>query len=517
MRGSHPRLIALTILFLLAAVTLGLLSEEPDPPGLRHAYLIPTLWAALRFGRQGGALVSLVAVLLYAPLVLPAVEEGLSRETLEGLLFFGWLGGIGPLAGALVSEARAQAERYDALSALQQTLARHLPLDRLLDGAAEQVRLSLHAHAVSLVVAVPGMEPLVVRRQLGGIASASPPGLATDSAAAWVWRHGRRLFIPDIESDHRLGGDGLAPGRPRRAFLVPLGSQPDPIGAMVVERRGELPKRERTAIETLGIQLGLGIENARLAERQRRFAEELEAKVAAATRRLRDLDQAKSDFVSIVSHELRTPLTSIQGFSELLLNRAVAPERQRQFLGHILHESERLGRIVEDLLDLSRIEAGKGRPLNLVPLELRPLLEVNAELFGCQSPVHEIRVETSDDLPAVLADRDALDRVLKNLLSNAIKYSPDGGPVLVRAARSATDPGLVEVVVEDRGLGIPPEAIGQVFDKYYRVPHPGPARARGLGLGLALVKSLVEAHGGSVGVASSSEQGSRFTVSLPAA
>lgn len=517
MRGGRPGPTALAILLLLAGITGGLLWEDPRPaPLLRHAYLIPTLWGALRFGRWGGALVSLVAVLLYVPLVLPALEEGeLTRETLEGLLFLGWLGGIGPLAGALVSQARARAERYEALLALQRLLACDVPLDGLLGKVAEQVRESLRADAVTLVVATEGGGPVAIRCEDGGTKREIPSGCGDDSAAAWVWRRRRSLFIPDLESDARLGGDGLAMGRPRRAFLVPLQRQADPLGVVVVERIGELGEGERQAIETLGVQLALGIENACLAQRQRCFAEELVEKVAAATQRLRELDQAKSDFVSIVSHELRTPLTSIQGLSELLLNRRIPPERQRQFLTYILHESERLGRIVENLLDLSRIETGTGKPFNRVVLDLLPLLEVNAEVFGCQSPIHEVRVGVSGDLPSVLADRDAVDRVLKNLISNAIKYSPGGGLVFLRAVRSVTDPRLVEISVEDQGVGIPADSIGRIFEKYYRVPHAD--AVRGFGIGLALVKSLVEAHGGTAWVTSSPGQGSCFRVTLPIA
>lgn len=519
MRGGRPGLAALSILLLLAGITGGLLWEDPGPAlGLRHVYLIPTLWGALHFGLRGGALASLLAVLLYAPLVLPALEEReLSRETLDELLFLGWLGGIGPLAGALISQARARAERYETLLALQQTLACGAPLDHLLATVVEQVRQSLRAHAVTLAVAAEGGDPVVMRCQEGEASWMPSPGLGEDSAATRVWRQGRSLFIPDLESDPRLGGDGLAPEPPRRALLVPLRGQAGSTGVMVVERIGELPRGERGAIETLGLQLALGMENARLAQRQRRFAEELEEKVAAATQRLRELDQAKSDFISIVSHELRTPLTSIQGFSELLLHRATPPERQRQFLGHILRESERLGRMVEDLLDLSRIETGRGKPFNRIPLDLSPLLEVNAELFGCQSSIHDVRVEVSGGLPLVLADRDAVDRVLKNLISNAIKYSPRGGPVVIRAARSVTNPGLVEISVEDRGVGIPPEVLGRIFEKYYRVAHPDAAQVRGLGIGLALVKSLVEAHGGTVRVSSGPGHGSRFLVTFPVA
>ena len=519
MRGWHPGPSVLLILLLLAGITGGLYWTDPGPAAaLRHAYLIPILWGALCFGRRGGALVSLIAVLLYAPLAFPAIEaRGLTEETLEGLVSLAWLLGIGPLVGRLVNHARAGAERSGMLLALQRTLAGNAPLHRLLSEAAEQVRLSLRATAVTLMVVVEGADPVVVRRHENEASRTVPRGLGRDSAATRVWEQGRSLFIPDLESDPRLGGDGLAPRCPRRALLVPLRAQAVSIGVMVVERIGEMSRGERAVIEALGLHLALGIENARLVHRQRRFAEELEEKVAAATRRLRELDQAKSDFISIVSHELRTPLTSIQGFSELLLNRAAPPERQRQCLGYILHESERLGRIVEDLLDLSRIEAGKGDCFNRIPMDLAPLLEANAELFGCQSPAHDVRVEVSGDLPPVLADRDVVDRVLKNLLSNAIKYSPGGGPVLLRAGRSAHDPGLVEVSVEDRGLGIPPEAIDRIFEKYCRLSQPGRARTPGLGIGLALVKSLVEAQGGTVGVNSCPGQGSCFRVTLPAA
>lgn len=517
MRGGDPGVASLAILLLLAGITGGLLLLDAGPaPALRHAYLIPTLWAAVRFGRRGGTLVSALGVLFYAPLVLPSFEHGeISRESLEGLLFLGWLAAIGPLAGALVSQARARAERYDTLLAIQHALAREAPFDGLLRDAAAQVRQSLRAHAVTLAVATDPLGPSLVHCQVAGAPHATLVGLREDSAAAWVRRSGQSLFVPDLGSDSRLGGDGLAAGRPRRALVVPLQGQTETIGVMVVERIGEFARGERGAIETVGLQLGLGIENARLAQRQRRFAEELEAKVAAATQRLSELDRAKSDFVSIVSHELRTPLTAIRGFSELVLNRSLPAERRHRCLDYILREAERLGRMVDDLLDLSRIESGKGEPLNRLPLDLRPLLEANAELVGCQSAIHEIRVEVSGELPPVLADRDAVDRILKNLISNAIKYSPQGGPVLIRAARSADDRDRVEVSVEDFGLGIPPEALDRIFEKYYRVAPSDGARTRGLGIGLALVRSLVEAQGGSVTVSSQPGCGSRFRVTLP--
>jgi signal transduction histidine kinase len=176
-----------------------------------------------------------------------------------------------------------------------------------------------------------------------------------------------------------------------------------------------------------------------------------------------------------------------------------------------------LGRIVADLLDLSRIESGRAGPLLPAPLALGPLIEANAELFGAQSERHTVSPEIWGDLPPVLADRDAMERVLKNLLSNAIKYSPGGGAVRIWARGSAEDPEQVEIGVEDQGVGIPAAALSWIFEKYSRVPHPGTGHVRGLGIGLALVKSLVEAQGGRIRVESEVGAGSRFIVTLPVA
>lgn len=525
---------------------MGWAAQSPAPP-LRHLYLLPILWGAIRFGQLGGLLAGLLAVLLYSPLVLPAVEqEGLTQETLDGLVTFGIFLGVGALAGALVQRARGQALRYNTLLALQRALGSGDELAPTLAAAASELKNALSAREVAVLVfsggppllaqseGAPRSDPveirewhysdtlLVVSRAGEQPAPAGLPqngGFCHNSAAGWVVREGQSLFIADLETDPRLGPPSPGPlnPRPRRLFLVPLRARDGCIGVMVVEREGEFPRADRTAVETLGLQLALGIENARLAARQRRFAQELEEKVAAATRSLRELDQAKSDFLSIVSHELKTPLTAVQGFSELLLTRPIPPDRARQFLGHIHQEAERLGRIVGDLLDLSRIELGRDVELHRTPVALGPLLEANGELFQAQTSRHHLVWQAPPELPLVLADRDATDQVLKNLLSNAIKYSPGGGVVKLWAERSAREPGMVEIAVSDQGVGIPDEACSRIFEKYYRVAHPATAQARGLGIGLALVKHLIEAQGGRIRVESREGWGSRFIATLPIA
>jgi signal transduction histidine kinase len=494
-----------------AAVTVALaLAEAPPASPLRHLYLLPVVAAALRLGGLGGGASGLLAALLYAPLLLPSLErERLSAETLEGLLSLGLYLFVGGATGALAQRARAQATRYRTLLALQRPLTGEGGSRESLEEIVALIMEAFAARAVAIVLGR-AASPLIA---VSGDAS---PTLRSDSAVGWALATGGRLFLSDA-ADGRLGPPEPRPGPPRRTLVVPLRGREGVLGALAIERQGEFPRELRGAAETLALHLGLGLDNARLAERQRRFAEELEVKVAEATRRLRELDQAKSDFVSIVSHEIRTPLTSLQGFAELLLARPASWEAARPHLAIVRREAERLGRIVADLLDLSRIERGGARALARRPLALEPLVEANAELFAAQHPGREIRHEVARGLPVVLADHDALDRVLKNLLSNALKYSPGGGPVSVWARAAPEDPGAVELGVEDRGVGIPSEALPRIFDMYVRLSHPDTRRVRGLGLGLALVKALVEAHGGRVRVESRVGEGSRFVVTLPCA
>ena len=502
------------ILLAFGAVTAALVWSGAGPASeLRHLYFLPTLWAALRYGGLGGGAGGLLAALLHAPFVLPPMEwGGLTAATREGLVSLGHFLFAGSVTGALARRARTRANRVHLLLALQRILTRGESLPDLLDRIAEQLRTAFEARVVAIVLVRDGAWPLVVMRGAEGVGA-----FDGGSAAGWVLRTGESLFVGDLESDLRFGAPPRVAGRPRRALLVPLTAREERLGVLVIERLGEFPREIRATAETLGLHLALGIDNARLAERQHRFAEELEEKVAVAIRRLSELDRAKSEFVSIVSHELRTPLTSIQGFSELLLTRPPSAAGARRCLEAIHREAERLGRIVADLLDLSQIERGEARALGPAPLALGPLIEANADLFAAQSPAHPIEWDVADGLPPVLADRDALDRVLKNLLSNAVKYSPGGGPVRVWARPDPGEPGRVELGVEDRGVGIPAGALPRIFDKYSRIPHPDTAHVGGLGLGLALVKSLVEAQGSRVRVESQLGAGTRFILSLPIA
>jgi signal transduction histidine kinase len=311
--------------------------------------------------------------------------------------------------------------------------------------------------------------------------------------------------------DPAFVSDAGGGGRARRAFATPLMAGGRAVGVLAVEREGEISVGERAGLQAIGAHVGIALENARLVSRQRRFAAELEERVASARRELEELDRAKSAFVAIASHELRTPLTALQGFSEILALRRLPPEEVTRLAEVMRREARRLGRIVSDLLDLSRIERGLEPALCRVPLKIEPTIEATVDLFRHGTATHLITTECEPALPVVAADPDALERVLTNLISNAIKYSPTGSTVRVAARPLA---GAVAIEVADAGRGIPADVVHRVFEPYYRVPDAAGV-AHGTGIGLAVVKALVEAHGGTVRVDSAPAIGTRVTVVLP--
>jgi signal transduction histidine kinase len=223
-------------------------------------------------------------------------------------------------------------------------------------------------------------------------------------------------------------------------------------------------------------------------------------------------NRAKSALLANVSHELRTPLTYVQGYSELLLTRTNVPaERQRHWLRVMNEEAKRLSDLITELLDLSRIEQGR---LDIEPqaIDLVDLVEERLALFRERSAAHRLRAEVAAALPEAWADPRLLVRILDNLLSNAIKYSPDGGEVVVRIDR---DEKALAVSVRDEGVGISPEELDNVFERFHRVDAPETRGVSGFGLGLSIVKASVEQCGGAIRVASAPGRGSIFTFTVP--
>ena len=235
-------------------------------------------------------------------------------------------------------------------------------------------------------------------------------------------------------------------------------------------------------------------------------------------------ERLKTEFVSIVSHELRTPLTSILGYTELLLNREFSPDERAQFINTVYVEAGRLSQLVEDLLNFSRLEAGKVTLNSWVTSLYTIVYELTTQL-NTQLQRHRMLLKLPERLPPVYIDRDKVKQVIFNLLTNAIKYSPAGGEISLdihEASEAELPPDhphgrWVFVGVYDQGIGIAPEDLARIWERFYRVDNTNTRRIGGTGLGLSITKALVELHGGRIWVRSQLREGSQFCFTLPVA
>jgi signal transduction histidine kinase len=226
----------------------------------------------------------------------------------------------------------------------------------------------------------------------------------------------------------------------------------------------------------------------------------------------REVDRMKTEFISTAAHELRTPLTSIQGFSEILMTRDdLGTEEQRRFLSYINKQSVDLTHIINDLLDISRIESGRGFALNKTFFNTSDTITGILPYFQEYYTGHRFEATLFEEPLELYADKDKIEQVIKNLLSNSAKYSPDGGLIQVT---ERIRPGEYQVKIEDEGIGMTPEQLEQIFEKFYRVD-ASDMGVEGTGLGMTIVKYIVEAHKGEVKAESEPGKGTVMTFTIP--
>jgi PAS domain S-box-containing protein len=230
--------------------------------------------------------------------------------------------------------------------------------------------------------------------------------------------------------------------------------------------------------------------------------------------RFREADALKDTFISVVSHELKTPVSIIKGYAETL-HRPEARENgelAEEMLDGIVQESDRLARLVDDLLDASRLQAG-GLPFHEVEdVDLPFIVRRIVDRYSSQTDIHTLSVDIPRDFPLIKGDPHRLEQVIDNLVSNAIKYSPHGGKIEIRGTSNAAE---VVLTVSDQGVGIPPDEQERIFDRFYRVEGPETRAVSGTGLGLYITRAIVEAHGGRCWVRSQPGQGATFFIALP--
>jgi signal transduction histidine kinase len=278
------------------------------------------------------------------------------------------------------------------------------------------------------------------------------------------------------------------------------------VGALVVRRKapGEFPREAVDLLQTFATQSVLAIQNARL------FRE-----IAAKSGQLEAASRHKSEFLANMSHELRTPLNAIIGFSEVLLERMFGEvnEKQIEYLEDILSSGRHLLSLINDILDLSKIEAGR-MELQLTTFDLPQALESALTLVRERATKQGIALDLSVDerLGEFVGDERKIRQIVLNLLSNAVKFTPEGGRIGVAAVLAD---GAVEIAVSDTGIGIAPEDQEAVFEEFRQVGGDYAHKREGTGLGLSLTRKFVELHGGKIWVRSVPGRGSTFTFTLP--
>ena len=518
MRSEHGRryyLIAVAGVAVLSAGMFGF-RDELGVLNVLLLYLLLTFALALGLGAGPAAVGALLCFLTFNFVFIPPYYTFNVARSNNVLALFVYLG-VAVVTGILVARVRMRTEeavraqrRTTLLYELNAALVGDVTLDQILATIVERV-VNVYGAAGSRLLLPDERGELTVRAR-------SPKTLSTrverDSLAmaGWAMEHrtpaglstgGRRIRVPH--------GTSTQPPPPRQrrgedVLYVPIATSARCVGVLEVVGRpggGKFGEEDERLLGTFADQAALALERARLMEEETRAAVLVQA------------DELKSALLSAVSHDLRTPLAAIKASSSALLDDSVPWDEatRRELLSAIDEETDRLTLMVSNLLDLSRIEGGALRP-DRDWNDLGDLVHDTVARLAGQTAGHTVTVDVPDDLPLVFLDYVEIGQVLVNLIGNAAKYTPEGTPIRVSVRRQGE---RVEVRVADRGPGIPADKLPRIFEGFYRAAGDGVVSnsVTGTGIGLAIVKGLVEAHGGTIRAESVEGEGTTMTFTLP--
>ncbi len=499
--------IALASTALTSAVVAALRAMVPNT----HAsmlYILAVLLTAVLSGRGPAVVAAVLAFLAFDYLFVEPRYSITVADPAEWLSLFIFLV-TALVTGQLAANLRrtaAEAMRREWEASLLFEVVRNLQnpdFNGALESIAELLRRAFAVDGVILLVSLqPGDKPLrVVSGDVEDVDGMLESGVSTVLREAslpgektvlgrWV-----RVIGPVADRSRQ---------RTCSRYQVPLSAGDQRLGWLVLISRQE---RQFTPEESR-LLLGIVTQLASALERERLRAKAMEAEI------LRRTNELKTALLNAVSHDLRTPLASILAAAESLLQPDVqwTPEEQRELLETIVAEARRLDLLVEGLLDVSRIEAGRLR-LDLRSISVQELVDSALQRLKARLAQHRVVVEVDPSLPPVLVDPEKMEQVLLNILDNAVKYSPPGTTIRVRATMRGQ---RVALLIEDEGPGIPVQEIPRLFKPFVRLPSDGGHRP-GSGLGLAIARELVLAHGGEIRAENRREGGARFTLLLPVA
>jgi two-component system sensor histidine kinase KdpD len=479
---------------LLVALGTGLNSlfhPHISPTNLVMIYLLNVVIAASYLGRGPAILASILSVLAFDYFFVPPYLTLMVRDTEYVLTFTGLLG-VGLVISELTARVRDQAEmarRREAATAALYGLSRDLAVAAGIEDILQAITQNVsQTFGREVVIFLPDKDPE------GGLKPYTysqnfTPDENERAVAVWTFQH---------RQSAGRGTDTLSAAEARYLPLVTARGVVGVLGAKPMDTNRHLSLEQVRLMEAFANQAALAIERVQLADQAR------QAQLLKAT------EELQSALLNSISHDLRTPLVSITGALSSLQEDGSMDEGTRQsLLDTAREEADRLNRLVGNLLDMTRIEAGAIQ----VRREYSDVLDViGTALEMIKDPLgdHPVKVDVPDDLPLVPIDFVLIERVLVNVLDNAIKYSPAQAPIDIQARLVGND---LQINILDRGPGIPMRDLERIFDKFYRVQHPG--NVRGTGLGLSICKGIVEAHGGSIEAKNRAGGGTIITIVLP--
>ncbi len=480
--------------------------------GVRDAslvYLLAVLVMAGRYGTWVGVATAVISFLAYEFLFIePRYTFTVAdpQEWLSLLLFLVVavvIGRLAALQAERAQEATRRAREAHSLFAISRSLATATSVREAAGEIAERLRRDTDMERVWIGVG----SPVTQERSLADSAPLMP---RPDLAIQWSLQRQpgeKPAEWARVHTGRRDRGRGPAPAGDSDVFRVAIEAEGEELGSVWAVSPRSAGRPGPAATRTLSLaadQLGLAL------HREQLIRAATEAEIA------RQSDALKSALLDSVSHDLRTPLSSIRAAAGSLMDPAVewSPEQRRSLARTIDGEAERLSRVVRNLLDLSRIQAGAIVP-DLEVCELRELVEPVVERLAATFEGRAVAVEIDENLPPVRVDAVFFDEALTNLLENAAHYAPPPAPV--RIAALPLDERHVLLVVEDGGPGVPDATLDRVFDTFYRVDRPREGARRGLGIGLSVVRGLIEAMGGRAEAARSELGGLAIRLTMPTA
>jgi K+-sensing histidine kinase KdpD len=405
---------------------------------------------------------------------------------------------------SLMERAQKRVAQIGLVNQVARKLTSTLNIDEILSSAADAIQKNFQYFDVTIFLESAEEEELVLAAHSGNYIDFLPHGYRQkvgEGIIGWVAEHGQFVLANDVSLDPRFLAHQYH--NTNSELALPIVSENQVVGVLNVEdtKLYAFDDTDVLVLETLCDQIGSAVRNAHLFEEIKRTNE-----------RLVELDKLKTDFVGIVSHDFRTPLSTIMLAAKSLLRKEVSADRLKEYLSIIVDQAGRLSLLAEDTLSIAKIESGQlNYQFKIVNVETIVQEAVSMVKISAR---HSFNSTIDVSCSYVRGDQNKLRQVLQNLISNAVKYSPAGGAIHVAVGQHEQQPDEVLFSVSDQGLGVPPEHLGRLFQKYARVDTGEAGKIKGTGLGLWICREIIKAHGGRIWVDSEVGKGSTFRFSV---